>query len=102
MGPCFRRDDDGLENAGTTGWKHTFAFPRRNAPGACIIFPPRKVRAWGMPGARCARSRAWSVESTRVSHHGRTGITRHSRTRMVLTVSFALLCPQILPERANG
>jgi hypothetical protein len=43
-----------------------------------------------MPGARCTRSRAWWVESTRVSHHGRTGITRHSRTRMVLTVSFVL------------
>jgi len=43
-----------------------------------------------MPGARCTRSRAWCVESTRVSHHGRTGITRNSRTRMVLTVSFAL------------
>jgi hypothetical protein len=26
-----------------------------------------------MPGARCARSRACSVESTRVSHHGHTG-----------------------------
>jgi hypothetical protein len=53
----------------------------------CILRPKR---AWGMPGARCTRSRACSVESTRVSHHGRTGITRHSRTRMVLTVSFAL------------
>jgi hypothetical protein len=31
-----------------------------------------------MPGARCARSRAWCVENTRVSHHGHTGITRHS------------------------
>ena len=30
------------------------------------------------------------VVSTRVSHHESTGITRHSRTRMVLTVSFAL------------
>jgi hypothetical protein len=26
-----------------------------------------------MPGAQCTRSRACSVESTRVSHHGRTG-----------------------------
>jgi hypothetical protein len=26
-----------------------------------------------MPGARCARSRAWCVVNTRVSHHGRTG-----------------------------
>jgi hypothetical protein len=31
-----------------------------------------------MPGARRARSRVRSVESTRVSHHGHTGITRHS------------------------
>jgi hypothetical protein len=31
-----------------------------------------------MPGARCARSRAWCVVNTRVSHHGFTGITRHS------------------------
>jgi hypothetical protein len=40
--------------------------------------PSEKQRAQGMPGARCARSRVWSVESTRVSHHGHTGITRHS------------------------
>jgi hypothetical protein len=26
-----------------------------------------------MPGARCTRSRACRVDSTRVSHHGRTG-----------------------------
>jgi hypothetical protein len=31
-----------------------------------------------MPGAQCARSRAWWVVNTRVSHHGHTGITRHS------------------------
>ena len=31
-----------------------------------------------MPGAWCARSRACSVENTRVSHHGHTGNTRHS------------------------
>jgi hypothetical protein len=37
-----------------------------------------KQRAQGMPGARCARSRVWCVESTRVSHHGHTGNTRHS------------------------
>ena len=30
-------------------------------------------RAQGMPGARCARSRAWCVVNTRVSHHGHTG-----------------------------
>jgi hypothetical protein len=31
-----------------------------------------------MPDARRVRSRACSVENTRVSHHGHTGITRHS------------------------
>ena len=31
-----------------------------------------------MPGARCARSRAWCVVNTRVSHHGHTENTRHS------------------------
>src|ERR1700754_1837327 len=35
-------------------------------------------RAQGMPGAWCARSRAWCVVNTRVSHHGHTGNTRHS------------------------
>src|ERR1700684_1450120 len=43
-----------------------------------------------MPGARCTRSRAGGGGKRRVSHHGRTGITRHSRTRMVLTVYFVL------------
>ena len=43
-----------------------------------------------MPGAQRTRSRACSVENTRVSHHGYAEITRHSRTRMVLTVSFVL------------
>ena len=31
-----------------------------------------------MPGAQCTRSRACSVESTRVSHHRSTGNARHS------------------------
>ena len=31
-----------------------------------------------MPGAWCARGRAWCVVNTRVSHHGHTGNTRHS------------------------
>ena len=42
-----------------------------------------------MPGARCARSRACSVENTRVSHHGHTGNTRHS-PRNGFTAYFAL------------
>ena len=40
-------------------------------PGCAGSF--RSLRERGMPGARCTRSRACSVVSTRVSHHGRTG-----------------------------
>ena len=43
-----------------------------------------------MPGARCTRSLVCRKVNTRVSHHGRTGNTRHSRTRMVLTAYFVL------------
>jgi hypothetical protein len=42
-----------------------------------------------MPGARCARSRAWSVVNTRVSHHGHAGSSGIPRA-MVLTASFVL------------
>ena len=44
-----------------------------------------------MLGARCTRSLVCSVlVAHEGSHHGRTGITRHSRTRVVLTVSFVI------------
>jgi hypothetical protein len=43
-----------------------------------------------MPGAKRTRSLACKIENTRVSHHGSAEFTRHSRTRMVLTVSFVL------------
>ena len=42
-----------------------------------------------MPGARCTRSPC-AKKCAHGSHHGRTGITRHSRTRMVLTAYAAL------------
>jgi hypothetical protein len=42
-----------------------------------------------MPGARRARSLAWCVKNTRVSHHGRAGSPGIPRA-MVLTVSFVL------------
>ncbi len=58
------------------------AFSRRDAPELAKLIRP-KMRAWGMPVPSAPRSLACSVENTRVSHHGRTGITRHSRTRMV-------------------
>ena len=64
------------------------AFPRRDAPELCMNSSPRnggrgatprgsgECRVPVAPAASCAKA-----ESTRVSHHGRTGITRHSRTQ---------------------
>jgi hypothetical protein len=50
-----------------------------------------QMRARGMPGARCTRSLVCSVlVAHECRRHGRTGITRHSRTRLVLTVYSAL------------
>jgi len=77
--------------------KRKIAFPRHVAPEVCKSLPPERV--WGMPGAQCTRSRACSVESTRVSHHEYTGITRHSRTRrftayIVLSPGTGLFCPR--------
>ena len=44
-----------------------------------------------MPGARYTRSLVRKVlKAHECRHHGRTGITRHSRTRMVLTAYSAL------------
>jgi hypothetical protein len=73
-----------------------------------LLRPLAPRRAWGMPGAQRTRSRACSVESTRVSHHGCAEITRHSRTRMVLTVSFVispvigLVCHRRLPKMSSA
>jgi hypothetical protein len=90
--------------------RHTSAFPRRKMPELCEVSLSPKQRAQGMPGAWCARSRAWCVESTRVSHHGHTetpGIPR----AMVLTAYSVLspvtgLCchrhPWILPRDLNA
>src|SRR5258708_8177519 len=59
--------------------RHNFAISRREAPEVCYELPAlSNQRAQGMSGARCAGSRVCSVVSTRVSHHGHTGITRHS------------------------
>jgi hypothetical protein len=69
--------------------RYTSAISRRYTPELCTNLVPRKQRAQGMPGARSARSRAWCVVSTRVSHHGHAGSSGIPRA-MVLTVSFVI------------
>jgi hypothetical protein len=62
--------------------RYESAVSRRDAPELCINVRPEKQRAWGMPDARCIRSLVCSVlVAHECSHHGRTGITRHSRTQ---------------------
>ena len=49
-----------------------------NAPEVFEIVALERQRARGKPGVRCTRSRAYSVGSTRVSHHEFTGNIRLS------------------------
>jgi hypothetical protein len=81
---------------GRRGWperspamtKGTTSHPRGAARPSCpCILRPRgrgECRAPSAPAASRGKN------NTRVSHHGRAGFTRHSRTRMVLTVSFVV------------
>ena len=78
MAASRRMDDDELR-AATKVQTRLHPPAARGARVVCTnVAPSEKQRAQGMPGARCARSRVWCVESTRVSHHGHTGNTRHS------------------------
>jgi hypothetical protein len=63
---------DSISNSVICG--HSIAISQHACSSFIVYFAPSDdQRAQGMPGARCARSRACSVVSTRVSHHGHTG-----------------------------
>jgi hypothetical protein len=70
-GRCRLKDRARVMTAGgycAVAPKHTFAISRLDTPELCHLLPAlSNQRAQGMPGARCARSRAWCVESTRPS-----------------------------------
>ena len=68
--------------------RYAFAFSRRDAPGLCVNFRPRK-RAQGKPGARRTRSLVCKGRKHTSSHHRFAG-TPGLPCAMVLTVSFAL------------
>jgi len=86
-----------LRCARNDGKTYVSAISPRDAPELCLKIPPSEIRGrsatprgeQGKPGARCTRSRAWCVESTRVSHHRFTG-TPGLPCAMVLTAYFAL------------
>jgi hypothetical protein len=67
------RDDARIQLQDTAS--HSRCAKRPSCAGTSSL---EKQRAQGKPGARCTRSRVCSVESTRVSHHRFTGITRPS------------------------
>jgi hypothetical protein len=94
--PSFKSNTCGYGSLLSQGRRvvvHSTGTPSRSRgamrPSLAANFPPSHQRAQGMPGARSARSRAWSVVNTRVSHHGHTGSPGIPRA-MVLTVSFVL------------
>ena len=58
--------------------RRTVAFSLRDPREFFHRRAPPKQRAQGMPDAQSTRSRACRIDSTRVSHHRSTGITRHS------------------------
>ena len=84
----WRNDGRERQSAARYNFRYTSALSRRDASELCVVRSPR--RAWGMPDAQCIRSRAWCVESTRVSHHGRTGKHPAFPHAMVLTAYFVL------------
>jgi hypothetical protein len=70
--------------------RYSSSIPRRSR--ARVVHIPsalEKQRAQGKPGARCTRSRACRIVSTRVSHHRSTG-TPGLPCAMVLTAYFVL------------
>ena len=75
----FARNDDKMQ----------FLVPAARRARAMKEEALEKQRAQGKPGARCTRSLACKVESTRVSHHRSTG-TPGLPCAMVLTAYFAL------------
>jgi hypothetical protein len=67
------------------------AFPRRAERPSCAYLVRPEMEGVGNAGCPLhPQPRARSVVSTRVSHHGRTGITRHSRTRWFYSLFRAL------------
>jgi hypothetical protein len=101
-GPGFRVRSSGLRDYAYSFQTALFADTAsrsRRASARVLLGSPTlsNQRAQGMPGARCARSLACSVKNTRVSHHGHTGITRHSlgngfTAYFVLSPAIGLVC----------
>src|SRR5450631_3477823 len=89
---CFAspRNDDVCSNS-----KHDFAISRRDAPEACIYFPPKEgvgnARVPVAPAASCALGSG----RTHTSNNEYTGIARHPRTQW-----FYGLCRALPGDRA--
>jgi hypothetical protein len=75
----FPRRDGWLRAARNDGWKTQLRDLAACFARVLLSIPaPERSEGAGKPGARSTRSLACEIKSTRVSHHGHTGITRHS------------------------
>jgi hypothetical protein len=79
--------------------RYNSAFPRRDAPEFCVNHPSEIQRA----GAQCARSLACKIKCAyERSHHGHTGITRHSLRNGFNGFLRALCVRTCLPPSSSG
>src|ERR1700682_1969413 len=82
---------------------HDLSIPRRDAPESCVMVPPSKIRGRredrvrAAPAVSCAKC----TKENAHEHTGSAEALRHS-LRNGFTAYIALLCPQNLPECANG
>ena len=82
--------------------KHSFTISRLDLPEACYrISLPSEERAQGMLGARCTAVSCAIAQKKRTRAYRFSGGIRHS-LRNGFTAYIVLLCPQNLPECANG
>src|SRR5260370_37549125 len=73
----------------------------RSARGLYDVVP-REKREQGMPGARCTRGLVCKIVRRNAHEHTGSAETLRHSPRNGFTAYAVLLCPQNLPECANG
>src|ERR1700758_5348563 len=75
--------------------RHTTAISRRDASEVCQKRPPRKQRAWGMPGARCTRSLVCAIGSEYAHEYSQRVHRDHPASPRNGFTAYTALSPEI-------
>src|ERR1700757_5247611 len=75
--------------------RHTTAISRRDASEFCQKRPPRKQRAWGMPGARCTRSLVCAIGSKYAHEYSQRAIGKHPTFPHAMVYGLYVISPVI-------